>query len=61
MRELPAIEWTEEQADEGAHKTLRKVTGLNVSASTVQRTTEDADADVAERRESGVTFAEDEV
>jgi hypothetical protein len=50
-----------EPFDEGAHKTLPRVTGLNVSASTVQRTTEAAGTDVAERRESGETFAEDEV
>lgn len=46
---------------EGAHTTLPRVTGLTVSASTVQRTTEAIGTDVAERRASGELFAEDEV
>jgi hypothetical protein len=49
-----------EPFEEGAHKTLPRLTGINVSASTVQRTTEAVGTDVAERREAGETFADDE-
>jgi hypothetical protein len=47
--------------DEGALQTLPRLTGLNLSASTVQRTTESIGTDVAERRAAGETFADDEV
>lgn len=47
--------------DEGARQTLPRLTGLNLSASTVQRTTESIGTDVAERRAAGETFADDEV
>ncbi|APZ91945.1 ISKra4 family transposase [Fuerstiella marisgermanici] len=50
-----------EPFEEGARKTLPRLTGMNVSASTVQRTTEAVGADVAERRDCGETFADDEV
>jgi hypothetical protein len=50
-----------EPFDEGAHQTLPRLTGLNVSSSTVQRTTEAIGSDVAQRRAAGETFAEDEV
>ena len=47
--------------DEGARITLPRLTGLNVSASTVQRTTEVVGTDVAEHRAAGKSIAEDEV
>lgn len=50
-----------EPFDEGAHQTLPRLTGLNVSASTVQRTTEAVGDDIAEHRAAGETFAPDEV
>ena len=50
-----------EPFEEGAHTTLPRVTGLNVSTSSVQRTTEAIGTDVAERRAAGESFAEDEV
>jgi hypothetical protein len=50
-----------EPFEEGAHTTLPRVSGLNVSASLVQRTTEMVGTDVAERRAAGESFAKDEV
>lgn len=41
---------------EGAQDVLPRMSGLNVSASTVQRTTERVGADVARRRAAGETF-----
>lgn len=46
---------------EGALTTLPRVTGLNVSASSVQRTTGAGGTIVAEHRAAGQSFAEDEV
>lgn len=41
---------------EGAEKVLHRLTGLSMSASTVQRTTEAVGEDVAQRRAAGETF-----
>lgn len=46
---------------EGASDVLPRLSGIGVSASTVQRTTEAVGADVAERRAAGQTFGPDEV
>ena len=54
-QEVTALMGTLEAFDEGAEKILPKLTGLILSASTVQRTTEDAGADVAARRAAGET------
>lgn len=43
-----------------AKRTLPRLTGLNVSASTVRRTTEAAGQDVADQRAAGKTFAPDD-
>ncbi len=43
--------------DQSARRTLPRLTGLNVSASSVQRTTEAAGDDIAARRAAGETFA----
>lgn len=48
-----------EPFEEGAHEVLPRLSGLNVSASTVQRTTEIIGADVARRRAQGETFGPD--
>lgn len=42
--------------DEAAHRVLHKMSGLNLSKSTVQRTTEIVGDDVAQRRAAGETF-----
>jgi hypothetical protein len=42
--------------EEGARQVLPRLSGLNVSAATVQRTTEDVGRDVAEKRAAGQTF-----
>lgn len=59
--EVIALVGVLEPFNEGAHQTLPRLTGLNVSASTVQRTTEAIGTDVAERRAAGETFADDEI
>lgn len=43
--------------DQAARRTLPRLTGLNVSTSSVQRTTEAAGDDIAARRAAGETFA----
>ena len=43
-----------------ARRILPRLTGLSISASTVQRTTESAGEDVAQRRAAGETFGADE-
>lgn len=45
-----------EPFEEGAHAVLPRLSGLVVSASSVQRTTEDVGEDVAKRRAAGKTF-----
>lgn len=42
--------------EEGAQRVLPTLAGLNVSPSTVQRTTEDIGTDIARRREAGESF-----
>lgn len=55
-REVTALMGVLEAFEEGAAKVLPRLSGLNVSASTVQRTTEDAGEDLAQRRSAGETF-----
>lgn len=55
-REVISLVGVLESFAEGAHDVLPRVSGLNVSASTVQRTTEAVGADVAARRAAGETF-----
>jgi hypothetical protein len=55
-REVTALLGVLEPFEEGADKVLPKLCGLILSASTVQRTTEDAGADVAARRAAGETI-----
>lgn len=45
-----------EPFEEGANAALPRLSGLNVSASTVQRTTEAAGSDLAAQRAAGATF-----
>jgi hypothetical protein len=45
-----------EPFEEAAHRTLSRLSGISVSASTVQRTTERVGDDVARRRGEGETF-----
>ena len=49
-REVVSLTGSLEPFAEAAEKLLTKLTGLNLSASTVQRTTEAVGADMAERR-----------
>lgn len=60
-QEVITLMGTLEPFEEGAHKILSKLSGLCVSTSTVQRTTEDVGRDVAERRAAGETFGPDRV
>lgn len=46
--------------DEGSHVDLARLTGLTLSASSVQRITESVGAEVAQRRAEGETFGSDE-
>lgn len=55
-REVTALTGVLEAFEEGAEKILPKLSGLVLSASTVQRVTEDAGEDVATRRASGKTI-----
>lgn len=55
-REVVAYMGVLEPFEEAAKRTLPRLAGLRVSASTVQRATEDVGADVARRREAGETF-----
>lgn len=52
-REVITLVGVLEPFAEGAHRVLSRLTGINVSASTVQRQTEAVGTDVAERRERG--------
>lgn len=54
--EVIALMGVLEPFEEGAAEVLPRLSGLNVSASTVQRTTETVGADVALRREQGESF-----
>jgi hypothetical protein len=60
-QEIIALAGVLEPFDEGARLILPRLAGLNVSASTVQRTTEAIGEDVAERRTAGETFGPDRV
>ena len=55
-REVVSLTGSLEPFAEAAEKLLTKLTGLNLSASTVQRTTEAVGADMAERRVAGETL-----
>lgn len=55
-QEVIALMGVLEPFDEGAHQVLPKLSGLNVSTSTVQRTTEDVGQDVAAKRAAGTPF-----
>ena len=55
-REVVSLTGDLEPFAEAAEKLLTKLTGLNLSASTVQRTTEAVGADVAQRRAAGETL-----
>lgn len=55
-QEVAALVGVLEPFEEGAEQVLPKLSGLVLSASTVQRTTEAVGADVAERRATGETF-----
>ena len=57
--EIIALMGVLEPFEEGADEVLPRLSGLNVSASSVQRTTEAVGADVAERRADGETFGPD--
>ena len=60
-QEVTALMGVLEAFEEGARKILPKLSGLVLSASTVQRTTEDVGADVAARRAAGETFGPEQV
>lgn len=60
-QEVIALAGVLESFDEGGHLVLPRLTGLNVSASTVRRTTEAVGEDVAVRRAGGETFGPDRV
>lgn len=55
-REVIALAGTLEPFEHGGRHVLPRMTGLNVSASSVQRTTEAVGEDVASRRAAGETF-----
>ena len=55
-REVIALMGVLEPFDEAANSALPRLSGLTVSPSTVQRTTEAAGADIATRRMAGETF-----
>ena len=55
-REVISLMGVLEPFEPTARHVLPRLTGLSVSASTVQRTTESVGADVADRRASGETF-----
>jgi hypothetical protein len=55
-REVISLMGVIEPFHEGAHNVLPRVSGMNVSASTVQRTTESVGSNVAARRAAGETF-----
>lgn len=55
-REVITLVGTLEPFDHGGRRVLSRLTGLSVSASTVQRTTERVGEDVASRRAAGETF-----
>lgn len=55
-REVISLMGVLEPFEEGAHAVLPRVSGMNVSASTVQRTTEAEGSHLAERRAAGETF-----
>ena len=55
-REVVSLTGTVEPFAEAAEKLLHKLTGLNLSASTVRLTTERVGADVAQRRAAGETI-----
>lgn len=52
-REIISLVGNLEPFESGAHRVLYRLTGLNASASTVQRTTEDVGDDIAGRRAAG--------
>jgi hypothetical protein len=56
-REVTTLVGVLEPFEEGARQVLPKLCGLNLSASTVQRVTEEVGQDVADRRAAGETFA----
>ena len=58
-REVIALVGATEAFDEGAHLTLARMTGLTLSASTVQRVTEAVGEEVAARVAAGETFGPD--
>lgn len=55
-REVTTLVGTLEAFEEAANKVLKRLTGLSMSASTVQRTTEAVGEDVARRRAAGEVF-----
>lgn len=55
-REVMTLMGLLEPFEEGSHAVLPRLSGMNVSASTVQRTTEAEGSHVAERRAAGETF-----
>jgi hypothetical protein len=60
-REVIALAGVLEPFDEGGQLVLPRLSGLNLSASTVRRTTETVGEDVAVRRADGETFGPDRV
>jgi hypothetical protein len=60
-REVISLMGVLEPFEEGAHDVLPRLSGLNVSASTVQRTAEATGADIAARRAAGETFGPEQV
>lgn len=59
VAELSALAGTLSSFAVGAERTLRKMTGLRISESTVERVTEEAGARVGQRLEQRVKFGED--
>ena len=57
--EVIALMGVLEPFEEGAAEVLPRLSGLNVSASSVQRTTETIGSDIADRRDQGETFGPD--
>jgi hypothetical protein len=60
-REVVTLVGTLDAFEEAAHKVLNRLTGLSMSASTVQRTTEAVGEDVARRRAAGEVFGPPQV
>lgn len=59
--EVIALAGVVDPFEEAAHRVLAKLSGLNLSKSTVQRTTEAVGDDLARRRAAGETFGRPEV